>query len=136
MLKKLKFFQFFSSIMFVILVDFTQNFYVLLQNCTSFYHYNQSATIKIFLKSPRKISLKNSEKILRKIWEKLTKFSEEVLWTFDVWRGVWRCTHAKLPPLTPHPLARDRHYGPASVRTKGGTLWGRQPFFPHFSSAT
>ncbi len=22
----------------------------------------------------------------------------------DVWRGVWRCTHAKLAPLTPHPL--------------------------------
>ncbi len=33
---------------------------------------------------------------------------------FDVWRGVWGCTHAKLAPLTPHPLARDRHYGPAS----------------------
>ncbi len=33
---------------------------------------------------------------------------------FDVWRGVWRCTHAKLAPLTPHPLARDSHYGPAS----------------------
>ncbi len=33
---------------------------------------------------------------------------------FDVWQGVWRCTHAKLTPLTPHPLARDRHYGPAS----------------------
>ncbi len=32
----------------------------------------------------------------------------------DVWRGEWRCTHAKLAPLTPHPLARDRHYGPAS----------------------
>ncbi len=31
----------------------------------------------------------------------------------DVWRGVWRCTHAKLAPLTPHSLARDRHYGPA-----------------------
>ncbi len=33
---------------------------------------------------------------------------------FDVWRGVYRCTHAKLAPLTPHPLARDRHYGSAS----------------------
>ncbi len=33
---------------------------------------------------------------------------------FDVWRGVWRCTHAKLAQLTPHALARDRHYGPAS----------------------
>ncbi len=33
--------------------------------------------------------------------------------TIDVWRGVWWCTHAKLAPLTPHPLARDRHYGPA-----------------------
>ncbi len=33
---------------------------------------------------------------------------------FDVWRGVWRCTHAKLAPLTPHPFTRDRHYGPAS----------------------
>ncbi len=32
----------------------------------------------------------------------------------DVWRGVWRCTHAKLAPLTPHPLAWDRHYEPAS----------------------
>ncbi len=32
----------------------------------------------------------------------------------DVWRGVWRCTHAKLAPLTPHPLARDRHCGPVS----------------------
>ncbi len=32
----------------------------------------------------------------------------------DVWRVVWRCTHAKLAPLTPHPLARDRHYGPVS----------------------
>ncbi len=27
--------------------------------------------------------------------------------------GVWRCTHAKLAPQTPHPLARDRHNGPA-----------------------
>ncbi len=27
--------------------------------------------------------------------------------------GVWRCTHAKLAPLTPHPLARDRRYEPA-----------------------
>ncbi len=34
--------------------------------------------------------------------------------TIDVWRGIWRCTHAKLAPLTPHDLARDRHYGPAS----------------------
>ncbi len=33
---------------------------------------------------------------------------------FDVWRGVWRCTHAKFAPLTLHPLAQDRHYGPAS----------------------
>ncbi len=33
---------------------------------------------------------------------------------FDVWRGVWRCTHAKLTPLTPHPLAWDCHNGPAS----------------------
>ncbi len=32
----------------------------------------------------------------------------------DIWWGVWRCTHAKLAPLTPHPLARDRHYRPAS----------------------
>ncbi len=32
----------------------------------------------------------------------------------DVWRGLWRCMHAKLAPLTPHPLARDRHNGPAS----------------------
>ncbi len=22
----------------------------------------------------------------------------------DVWRGVWRCMHAKLAPQTPHPL--------------------------------
>ncbi len=27
----------------------------------------------------------------------------------DVWRGLWRCTHAKLAPLTPHPLAWDLH---------------------------
>ncbi len=33
---------------------------------------------------------------------------------FDVWRGVWWCTHAKLAPLTPHPLAQDRHNGPVS----------------------
>ncbi len=33
---------------------------------------------------------------------------------FDVWWGVWRCTHAKVAPLTPHPLVRDRHCGPAS----------------------
>ncbi len=32
----------------------------------------------------------------------------------DVWRGIWRCTHAKLAPLTPHPLAWDCHHGPAS----------------------
>ncbi len=32
---------------------------------------------------------------------------------FDVWWGVWRCTHAKLAPLAPHPLVRDCHYGPA-----------------------
>ncbi len=36
---------------------------------------------------------------------------EEII---DVWQGVWRCTHAKLAPLTPHPLARDRHNEPAS----------------------
>ncbi len=48
--------------------------------------------------------------------------------------NVWRCTHAKLAPLTPHPLTRDRHNGPTSWQ--GGTLWGRQPFCPHFSSAT
>ncbi len=30
----------------------------------------------------------------------------------DVWRSVWRCTHAKLAPLTPHPLAQDRHNRP------------------------
>ncbi len=32
----------------------------------------------------------------------------------NVRRSIWRCTHAKLAPLTPHPLAQDRHYGPAS----------------------
>ncbi len=45
--------------------------------------------------------------------------------TIDVWRGVWWCMHVKLTPLTPHPLARDRHNGPASGwgglhRTSGG----------------
>ncbi len=40
--------------------------------------------------------------------------SKSLLRLFDVWRGVWRCTHAKLAPLTPHPLARDRLNGPAS----------------------
>ncbi len=46
---------------------------------------------------------------------------------FDVWRGVWRCTHAKLAPLTPHPLARDRHYGPASGQRREhmGKYWTR-----------
>ncbi len=52
---------------------------------------------------------------------------------FDVWRGVWRCAHGKLAPQTRHPLARDCHIGPASWQ--GGTLWGMQPFCPHFSSA-
>ncbi len=33
--------------------------------------------------------------------------------TIDVWQGIWRCTHAKLAPQTPHPLAQDRHNGPA-----------------------
>ncbi len=60
--------------------------------------------------------------------------SVEIPVVIDVWRGVWRCTHAKLAPLTPHPLARDRPTG--LRRDKRGTLWGRQPFCPHFSSAT
>ncbi len=52
----------------------------------------------------------------------------------DVWRGIWRCTHARLAPLTPHPLPR---IATTSLRRdKGGTLWGRQPFCPHFSSAS
>ncbi len=38
------------------------------------------------------------------------------------------------PQQTLHPLARDRLTGPASEQ--GGMLWGRQPFCPHFSSAT
>ncbi len=51
---------------------------------------------------------------------KMEKFSKNLLVIVvlengsDVWRGVWRCTHAKLVSLTPHSLARDRHYGPAS----------------------
>ncbi len=44
----------------------------------------------------------------------------------DVWRGVWRCTHAKLAPLTPHPLAWDHHYGPASGQ-RGGTVYMYPP---------
>ncbi len=43
-----------------------------------------------------------------------TKISEDLV------IDVWRCTHAKLAPLTPHPIARDRHYGPASGQ-RGGT---------------
>ncbi len=31
----------------------------------------------------------------------------------DVWWGIWQRTHAQLAPLTPHPLAQDRYYGPA-----------------------
>ncbi len=38
---------------------------------------------------------------------------QEGNYPIDVWPGVWRYTHAKLAPLTPHPLARDRRYGPA-----------------------
>ncbi len=45
-----------------------------------------------------------------------------------------QCTHAKLAPQTPHPLAWDRLTEPASKR--GEMLWGRQPFCPRFSSAT
>ncbi len=37
----------------------------------------------------------------------------------DVWQDVWRCTHAKLAPLTPYPLARDRHKGPALGHENG-----------------
>ncbi len=48
----------------------------------------------------------------------------------DIWRGVWRCTHAKLAPLTPHPLAWDRHYGPA-LRQRGDAL-GQATFLPPF----
>ncbi len=45
---------------------------------------------------------------------KIVVFVLMLMMGVDVWRGVWRCTHAKLAPLTPYPLARDRHYGPAS----------------------
>ncbi len=34
-----------------------------------------------------------------------------ILLYIDVWRGVWRFTHAKLTPLTSHPIARVRHNG-------------------------
>ncbi len=47
-------------------------------------------------------------------------FTWDILY-FDVWQGLWRCTHAKLAPLIPHPLARDRHYGPASGQRGEGT---------------
>ncbi len=50
------------------------------------------------------------------------------------WRGVWRCTQAKLVSQTPHHLAQDRLTGPASKQ--GGTLWGKHLFCPHFSTAT
>ncbi len=55
---------------------------------------------------------------------------KKVLFGIDVWRGVWRCTHAKLAPLTPHPLARDRHYGPASGQR--GNAFGQAIFLPPF----
>ncbi len=38
------------------------------------------------------------------------------------------------PPQTPHPLAQDRLIGFALEQ--GGILLGKQPFCPHFSSAT
>ncbi len=57
----------------------------------------------------------------------------EYLCGIDVWRGVWRCMHAKLAPLAPHPLPGiailSLHYG------KGNAL-GQATFLPHFSSAT
>ncbi len=43
-------------------------------------------------------------------------------WKIDVWRGVWRCTHAKLAPLTPHPLVWDRHNGPPLGQSTGRCL--------------
>ncbi len=63
-------------------------------------------------------------------------FIAEYTWEVDVWWGVWRCTHAKLTPLTPHPLARDRHNGPAS-RQKGkrfGQATFLLPFLLGYSS--
>ncbi len=49
-------------------------------------------------------------------------------------QGVWRCTHAKLAPQTPHPLARD---GPTESAPEQGenNLW-QATFLPHFSTAT
>ncbi len=61
--------------------------------------------------------------------------AQEKHYTFtpiDVWRSVWRCMHAKLAPLTPHPLARDRHYRSASGQR--GNALGQATFLPHFSS--
>ncbi len=56
----------------------------------------------------------------------------KVIWgEIDVWRGVWRCTHAKLAPLTPHPLARDRHKGPALEQR--GNASGQATFLPPIS---
>ncbi len=48
----------------------------------------------------------------------------------DVWRGVWRCTHAKLAPLTPHPLTRIATTG--LRRDKDGNTLRQATFLPPF----
>ncbi len=39
-------------------------------------------------------------------------------YSFDVWRNVWRCAHAKFAQQTPHKLARDPLNG--STSEQGG----------------
>ncbi len=50
----------------------------------------------------------------------------------DVWWGIWRCTHAKLAPVTPHLLTWDRHNGPASRQR--GECFGAGNLSAHISS--
>ncbi len=66
---------------------------------------------------PGDLSQRETKTMLRE-WMIASNGSDREFWYFtlqiDVWWGVWRCMHAQLAPLTPHPLARDRYYGPAS----------------------
>ncbi len=53
---------------------------------------------------------------------------------FDVWQGVWWCTHAKLAPQTPHPL----RIAPSGLlrNNEGESIEAGNLSAPLFSSAT
>ncbi len=67
---------------------------------------------KVFQTKPDNIEY--LKELITDACESSTRFATQLFLGVDVWWGVWQCTHAKLAPLTPHPLVWDRYYRPAS----------------------